>query len=107
MHKSLNVKLTSIFSPICQALIYESEQCPLNKSIQVLLDKSNELLVIRLHGTVIGYARFKLLIDDELALGSIYFRSIVKDHTLCEYWVTRSLKSHLKKNNYHHILCAS
>ena len=107
MHKVIDVKLTSIFSPVCQTLIHESVHSEFGESAQELLNNSNELLVIRLDNTVVGYAIFDLLKDEELVLDSIYFRSIIKDHMLGEYWLTRLLKRRLKNNTYHQFLLAS
>lgn len=107
MHKFIDVKLTSIFSPICQALIHESIKNQLDESKKSLLDKSTELLIIRLDGTVIGYALFELINGEELVLNSIHFRSVIKDHTLGEYWFSRLLKRRLKNRSYHQFLLAS
>ncbi len=107
MHKVIDVKLTSIFSPVCQTLIHESLQNQLDESKQALLDSSTELLIIRLDKTVIGYALFELTHHGELVLNSIHFRSIIKDHTLGEYWLSRLLKRHLKNSSYNQFLLAS
>ncbi len=107
MHKAIDVKLTSIFSPICQTLIHESLQYELDESKQALIDKSTELLVIRMDSTVIGYAIFELVNGEELVLDSIHFRSIIKDHTLGEYWFSRLLKRRLKNSSYNQFLLAS
>ncbi|WP_022942459.1 hypothetical protein [Psychromonas hadalis] len=107
MHKVIDVKLTSIFSPVCQALIHETLQNQLDESKQALLNNSTELLIIRLDNTVIGYALFELLNGEELVLNSIHFRSIIKDHTLGEYWFSRLLKRHLKNRSYNQFLLAS
>jgi len=107
MQKVIDVKLTSIFSPVCQALIYENSHNVLNESTRKLLDNNSELLVIRLDSTVIGYASVKSLEDDEQVLDAICFRSIIKDHALGEYWLTRLLKRHLKNNNDKPFLLAS
>lgn len=107
MHKVIDVKLTSISSPICQALICENVQNQLDKSKQVLLDNINELLIIRLDNTVIGYALFDLIDGEELILDSVHFRSIIKDHTLSEYCFTRFLKRRLKNSSYNQFLLAS
>jgi hypothetical protein len=107
MHKVIDVKLTSIFSPICQTLIHESIQNQLDESKKLLLDKSTELLIIRLDGTVIGYALFELINGEEVVLNSIHFRSVIKDHTLGEYWFSRLLKRRLKNSSYNQFLLAS
>lgn len=107
MRKVIDMKLTSIFSPVCQALIHETQQHYLNESTQALLDKSAELLIIRLDNTVIGYALFELVNGGELILNFIHFRSIIKDHTLGEYWFSRLLKRYLKNNSYNQLLLAS
>ena len=107
MHKVIDVKLTSIFSPICQTLIYESVQNQLGEPINELLDNCTELLIIRLDNTIIGYAVFELINGEELVLDSIHFRSVIKDHTLGEYWCSRLLNRHLKNSSYNQFLLAS
>tara|TARA_R110001583_G_scaffold125319_3_gene276879 strand:+ start:2697 stop:3020 length:324 start_codon:yes stop_codon:yes gene_type:complete len=107
MHKNIDLKITSIFSPICQTLIYETVQSQLSESIQKLLKNSTELLIIRLNNTVIGYALFELVNDIDFELDSIHFRSIIKNHTIGEYCFSRLLARRLKKTNYKQLLLAS
>jgi hypothetical protein len=107
MHKVIDIRLTSVFSPICQALIHESLQNQLDDSIARILAKSRDLLVVRQDNTVIGYALFELTDNHELALSSLYFRNIVKDHSLGEFWLSRLLKRYLKNSSYHQFLLAS
>ncbi|PKF61937.1 hypothetical protein CW745_08090 [Psychromonas sp. psych-6C06] len=107
MHKVLDVKLTSIFSPICQTLIHESLANQIDESKQQFLEKSRDLLIIRLDNTVIGYATFDVINEIELVVKSIHFRSLIKDHTLGEYWLSRLLKQHLKTTSYNQFLLAS
>ncbi len=107
MHKLVDIKLTSIFSPICQALIHESLQDQFDESNQTLLDNSAELLVIRADNTVIGYALFELIDGKEFVLGSTYFRGVIKDHCLGEYCVSRLLQRQLKNSSYEQFLLAS
>ena len=107
MHKVIDVKLTSIFSPICQTLIHESIKNQLDESKKLLLEKSTELLIIRLDGTVIGFALFELINGEELVFNSVHFRSVIKDHTLGEYWFSRLLKRRLKNSSYNQFLLAS
>lgn len=107
MHKVIDIRLTSVLSPICQTLIHESLQNKSDQSTCKLLSNSRDLLVVRQDNTVIGYALFELTDTDELALSSVYFRSIVKDHSLGEYWLSRLLKRHLKNSSYHQFLLAS
>jgi len=107
MHKAIDVKLTSIFSPTCQALIHESSLNQIEGSAQKLLDNSSELLVIRLENTVIGYASLKSMGGGEQALDSIYFRNTIKDHILGEQWFTSLVKRHLENNSHNTFLLAS
>jgi hypothetical protein len=107
MRKNIDVKLTSISSPICQALIHETVQNQLSESKQILLDNSTELLIIRLDNTVIGYALFELTNDQELILDFFHFRGVIKDHTLGEYCLCRLLKRRLKHSNYNQFLLTS
>ncbi|MFT7054360.1 MAG: hypothetical protein ACJAU1_001922 [Psychromonas sp.] len=100
MHKIINVKLTSIFAPICQTLIQESAQRLKIQSKYKYLDKCTELLIIRLDGTIIGYGTFDLIDDIYVQINSLHFREIIKDHALGEYWLSRQLKRHLRKNTY-------
>jgi len=107
MHKAIDVKLTSIFSPTCQALIHENQHNQSDDATQRLLDNSSELLVIRLENTVIGYASLKSMSCDEQVLDSIYFRNVIKDHILGEQWFTGLLKRHLENNAHNSFLLAS
>lgn len=107
MCKSIDVKLTSIFSPISQALIHENIQKNIGKSKKTLLNNCSELLIIRLHDTVIGYALFELAGGDELVLDSIHLRGVIKNNTLGEYWLSRLLKRRLKNSSYNQFLLAS
>ncbi|HEY7867004.1 MAG TPA: hypothetical protein VIC51_13515 [Psychromonas sp.] len=100
MHKIINVKLTSIFSPICQTLLQEDAQKFKIHSKDKCLDNCTELLIIRLDGTIIGYGTFDLVDDTYVNINSLHFREIVKDHALGEYWLSRQLKRHLRKNTY-------
>lgn len=107
MNKAIDVKLTSISSPICQTLIHESIRNQLDESKRALLDNSDELLIIRLDNTVIGYALFDLIDGDELQIESIHFRDVIKDHTLGEYCFSRLVKRRLKNSSYNQFLLAS
>lgn len=107
MHKILNVKLTSIFSPICQTLLQEGDQKIKTQSEDNYLDNCTELLIIRLDGTIIGYSTFDIIDDIYVQINSLYFRKIVKDHSLGEYWLSRQLKRHLRNNTYLNFLLAS
>lgn len=107
MHKIINVKLTSIFSPICQTLLQEDAQRLKTQPENKDPDNSTELLIIRLDGTIIGYATFDIVDDIYVNINSLHFRKIVKDHSLGEYWLSRQLKRHLTKNTYINFLLAS
>lgn len=107
MHKTIDLKITSIFSPICQTLIHETMQSKLSESIQNLIKNSKELLVIRLNNTVIGYALFELINGVEFVLDSIHFRSMIKNNTIGEYCFSRLLTRRLKNTNYKQLLLAS
>lgn len=107
MHKVIDVKLTSIASPVCQALIHEHVSDRSEQSAQKLLTNNSDLLVIRLDNTVIGYALFDLISGEQLQLASVHFRSIIKDHMLGEYWLTRLLKRRLKNHTYNEFLLDS
>jgi len=100
MHKIINVKLTSIFSPICQTLIHEDAQKIKTQSQDKCLKNCTELLIIRLDGTIIGYATFDVVDYVHVNINSLHFRAIIKDHALGEYWLSRQLKRHLRKNTY-------
>jgi hypothetical protein len=107
MHKIINVKLTSIFSPICQTLLQEDAQKLKTQSDNNPPENCTELLIIRLGGTIIGYATFDLVDDIYVNINSLNFREIVKDHSLVEYWFSRQLKRHLRNNTYINFLLAS
>jgi hypothetical protein len=107
MSKNIDLKITSIFSPICQTLIHETVPSQLSESIQKLLKTSKELLIIRLNNTVIGYALFKLVNDVDFVLDSIHFRSLIKNHSIGEYCFSRLLTRRLKNANYNQLLLGS
>jgi hypothetical protein len=107
MTEVIDIKLTSIFSPICQALIQESSQNQLSASTTELLSKSRDLLIVRHGNTVIGYALLELTDDSNFSLNFLYFRNIVKDRALGEYWLSRLIKRHLRKTSYNQLLLAS
>jgi hypothetical protein len=107
MHKVIDVKLTSIFSPICQTLIHEIIQLQEKKSRVKWLDCCTELLVVRLDGVLVGFVTFDVIDDIHIAVNSLHFRNIIKDHSLAEYWLSRYLKRYLRKNTYMHFLLAS
>ena len=100
MNKIINVKLTSVFAPICQTLLHESAQKLKIQSQDKYLDNCTELLIIRFDGTIIGYATFDVVDYVYVSINSLHFRSIIKDHALGEYWLSRQLKRHLRKNTY-------
>jgi len=100
MHKIIDVKLTSVLSPVCQTLICENAQRQITQSNDKWLDNCMELLVIRLDGIVIGYGTFEVIDDINISVNSLHFRDIIKDHTLGEYWLSRQLKRHLRNNTY-------
>ena len=104
MNKIIGVKLTSVFSPICQTLIYET-LC--QKSAPAWLDSCTELLVVRLDGVVIAYGTFNVVDDINISINSLHFRNIIKDHSLAEYWLSRQLKRHLRNTPYLKFLLSS
>jgi len=103
MHKTIDVKLTSIFSPTCQALIHENPHNGFDDATQ----GSSELLVIRFENTIIGYASLKSVTADKQVLDSIYLRNVAKDHILGEQWFINSLKQHLENSSDNAFLLAS
>ncbi|ABM05382.1 hypothetical protein Ping_3707 [Psychromonas ingrahamii 37] len=107
MHKIINVKLTSIFSPICQTLLQEDAKRIKTQSEDQDTDNRTELLIIRLDGTIIGYATFDVIDDIHVNINSLHFRKIVKDHSLGEYWLSRQLNRYLRNNTYINFLLAS
>jgi len=100
MHKIINVKLTSVFSPICQTLLQEDAQRIKTQSQYKCLNNCTELLIIRLDGTIIGYATFDVVDYVYVSINTLHFRAIIKDHALGEYWLSRQLKRHLRKHTY-------
>lgn len=105
MNKNIDAKVTSIFSPLCQTLL--NETALLNEVERASLETNSELLVIRLEGVVIGYTTFDVIDSFDMRINNIYFRSIIKDHNLAEYWLSRQLKRYLRNNSYHSSLLAS
>ena len=104
MHRIIDVKLTSIFSPVCQTLLHETVQRSETKSIKEWLDNCSELLVVRLDGTLIGFVTFEVIDNIHVTINSLHFRNIIKDHSLAEFWLSRHLKRYLRKNSYMHLL---
>jgi hypothetical protein len=103
MHKIIDVKLTPVFSPVCQTLIFENKKQQREKTKKECFDKCSELLIIRLDGVIIAYSTFEVIGFTDISINSLYFRGIVKDHTLAEYWLSRYLKRYLRKNTYMHL----
>ena len=107
MHKAVDVKMTSIFSPICQTLIHETPRQQDAQSENDWLESCTELLIVRLDGTVIAYATFEVIDNIHVSVKSLHFRSIIKDRSLAEFWVSRHLKRYLRKNSYMQFLLMS
>lgn len=107
MSKLIDIKLTPIYSPICQTLIYEEQSSKLVNDKSNDLEDSKELLIIRLEGTIIAYATFYVVDGVKMNLKSLHFRSIIKDHSLGSYWLTRLLQRRFKKEYYLEFLLAS
>jgi hypothetical protein len=104
MHKTIDIKMTSIFSPICQTLIHEDTcQYTINSS-DVCLNNCKELLVVRLDSTVIAFGTFEVINDIHISVSSLHFRNIIKDHALSEFWLRRYLKRYLHKKTYLQLL---
>lgn len=105
MNKIIDITATSIFSPLCQTLINETtiqQRCELTA-----IDGASELLIIRLDGVVIAYTTFTVVDNLDIEINDIHFRSIIKDQTLAEYWLSRQLKRFLRNNTYHNVRLAS
>ena len=104
MHKVLDIKLTSIFSPTCQTLINESTKQQGTKSKKECLTDYQELLIVRLDGILIGFVTFDLIDDIHLTINSLHFRNIIKDQAFAEFWLSRYLKRYLRKKCYMQLL---
>ncbi|WP_372880222.1 hypothetical protein [Psychromonas sp.] len=102
MRNIIDIKLTSIFSPICQTLLNETAQ----QRTGEFDNKCTELFVIRLDGTIIAYATFKVTDFTDVSIDSLYFRNILKDHDFADFWLSRYLKRHVGKNTYLNYLMA-
>lgn len=102
MNTVIDVKLTSICSPICQALIYEGGLFQ-----DARLNNCKELLVVRLDGTVIAYSTFDVSNENDILVKSLHFRSVIKDQSLGAYWLSRLLKRRLKERTYLNFLLDS
>lgn len=107
MNKIIDVRLTSIFSPICQTLIYETLCQQQVQSKETGIDSCTELLIVRLDGVVIAYGTFELIDNINMSINSLHFRNIIKDHSLAEYWLSRQLKRHLRNTPYIKFLLSS
>ncbi|MFT6910266.1 MAG: hypothetical protein ACJAS1_006994 [Oleiphilaceae bacterium] len=63
--------------------------------------------MIRLDGVVIAYGTFEVIDNTDIIIKSLHFRSIIKDHTLAEYWLSRQLKRYLRNTPYLNFLLSS
>jgi hypothetical protein len=104
MHKIIDIKMTSVFSPICQTLIYENTLQYSKTYEDECLSNCRELLVVRLDGTVIAYCTFKVINNIQVVVRSLHFRNIIKDHAFAEFWLLRYLKRYLHKKSYSQLL---
>lgn len=107
MHKNLSVELSSIFSPLCQTLICEYNQEQLMGNENKRLNDCTELFIIRLRNSVIAYATFDVISGTDIQINSLYFRSLIRDVQLTEYWLSRQLRSFFSENIYQNFLQAS
>jgi hypothetical protein len=107
MPKIIDVKLTSIFSPVCQTLINENSKQQETKSIDESLANCTELLIIRLDGSVIAFGTFEVINEIRVHIKSLHFRNIVKDHSFAEFWLSRYLKRFLRKTSYLHFMLSA
>ena len=99
MHEIVKIKLTSIFSPICQTLLNEQLSLQQQQSSSDLFENSFELLVIRLQGTVIAFCTCKVIDARNVQISTMHFRNVIKDHEFAKYWLSRLLKKQLNNKN--------
>lgn len=107
--KNVDIKLLPISSPICQVLI--QEQIALQKEKEATLDRfianCKEMLVIRIDGNLVCYGTFGLFNGQIMRINSLYFRGILKNHMIAQYWLSRCIKRKLEKKCYFNFLIAS
>ena len=100
MNKIIDIKLTSVCSPTCQTLIYETVVASSLHAKDNILSSCTELLVVRLRGTVIAFSTFDVTDGIHITINSLHFRNILKDRTFAEFWVSRYLQRYLRKKSY-------
>ena len=105
--KNVDIKLLPISSPICQVLI--QEQIALQKDVPLdnLIANCKEMLVIRVDGNLVCYGTFDLFDGQIMRINNLYFRDILKNHTVAQYWLSRCIKRKLEKKCYFNFLIAS
>lgn len=105
--KKVQICLLPISSPTCQALI--QEQMALNKTINLeqLYSENKELIVVRWGQTLVAYGTFDLCEGQTICVNSFYFRDILAEHSIAQYWLSRYVKRQLHKQCYFNLLMAS
>ena len=86
MNKIIDVKLTSVCSPTCQTLIYETVVTSTLHAKDSILSNCSELLIVRLRGTVIAFSTFDVTDGIHITISSLHFRNILKDRAFAEFW---------------------
>jgi len=105
--KNIDMQLLPISSPVCQVLIQEQLALQKNTSLQHLIADVKELLVIRIDGNLVCYGTFDLHDGQIMRISSLYFRDILANHALAQYWLARCIQRKLKKRCYLNFLIAS
>ena len=105
--KNIDIKLLPISSPICQALIQEQIALQKNTLLDNLTGNCKEILVIRINGNLVCYGTFSLFDGQMMRANTLYFRDILKNHIVAQYWLSRCIKRKLEKKCYLNFLIAS
>jgi len=105
--KNIDIKLLPISSPICQVLIQEQVALQKNFSFNSLTSDCKEMLVIRINGNLVCYGTFDLFEGQIMRVNKLYFRDILQNHTIAQYWLSRCINRKLEKKCYLNFLIAS
>jgi len=105
--KNIDMQLLPISSPVCQVLIQEQLALKPTITLQQCITSVKELLVIRIDGNLVCYGTFDLHDGQIMRINSLYFRDILANHALAQYWLARCIQRKLKKRGYLNFLMAS
>lgn len=104
---AIDIKLLSISSPTCQALIQEQMALQKKSKFANLIVSSKEILIVRLRGKLIAYGTFDLFEGQIIHINTLFFRDIFQQHMIGQYWLSRYIKRELGHKYYASFMIAS